>query len=317
MNLKISVIIPVYNASLFLRKAVYSALQLDGVQEIVLVEDKSTDDSLTICQQLAAENAKIKLYQHPDKGNHGAGATRNLGLEKAKSDYIAFLDADDYYLPNRFDAEKTIFTDPKIQGVFGALGLEYVTEKGKEEFLDKFKDTTLTTVKFAAQGEEVFRGLVGLTTRVFGSFFHLNTLTVKKSALLKNDLRFNKSLRVHQDSDFIIKLAHLAYLKSGIIDTAIAIRGVHDNNRITKIKPYSKQFYRNNLMLHQSLYDWSKTIPLDTVYSKKIKLDYLSFKIAHEKGLKKWFLYGITSILHPEFLKTRYRFHALNTPYDS
>jgi glycosyltransferase involved in cell wall biosynthesis len=70
--MNISVIIPVYNASEFLEKAVDSALQFEEVKEIVLVEDKSTDNSLEICQKLVLKDSRIKLYQHPDKGNHGA-----------------------------------------------------------------------------------------------------------------------------------------------------------------------------------------------------------------------------------------------------
>ncbi|MCU7614258.1 glycosyltransferase [Chryseobacterium sp. GMJ5] len=314
--LNVSVIIPVYNAAEFLVKSVTSALQFDVVREVVLIEDQSTDHSLEICQRLALENPKIKLYQHPDKGNHGAGATRNLGIEKAESEYIAFLDADDYYLPNRFDAEKTLFENSSVEGVFGAIGVEYLSEKGKREFQDKFQNITLTTVNFAAEGEEVFKGLLGLTTHRFGSFFHLNALTVKKSSIVKNKLRFNRDLRVHQDSDFIIKLAYHCYLKSGIIDRAIAVRGVHDDNRITKIKPYSSTFYHHNLLLQSSLYHWSQTVKLDTKYSQTIKLNYLSFKIAHEKGLRKWFSFLTTALTNPNFLKTRYRFHALHTSHD-
>ncbi|MBD8084320.1 glycosyltransferase family 2 protein [Chryseobacterium caseinilyticum] len=314
MKLNISVVIPVYNASLYLRNAVNSAIQFDEVQEVILVEDLSTDDSFAICEQLVSEDPRIKLFQHPDKANHGAAASRNLGIEKAQSEYIAFLDADDYYLPNRFQAEKNIFEDPKTEGVFGALGVEYLSEKGREEFQNKFKDTALTTVKFAAEGEEIFKGLLGLSTNTFGSFFHLNTLTVKKSSLANH--RFNEDLRVHQDSDFIIKLSYHSYLKTGIIDNAIAIRGVHDNNRITKIKPYSEKFYRNNLLLQKSLYQWSKSASLNNTYRKKIKLDYLSFGIACKKGISKWFSFFKTVLRYPEFIRTKYRFHALNKHID-
>jgi len=314
MVLNISVIIPVYNAAQFLEKSVHSALQFEEVKEILLIEDASPDDSLLICEKLVTENPRVKLYQHPDKGNHGAGATRNLGLEKAQSEFIAFLDSDDYYLPNRFDAEKIIFNDSNIEGVFGAIGVEYLSEKGKEEFQNKFKNTTLTTVNYHAEGEDVFKGLLGLTKKPFGTFFHLNTLTIRKSALQKHNLRFNEKLRIHQDSDFIIKLAYLCHLKSGIIDKAIAIRGVHDDNRITKIKPYSKKFYYNNLLLQQSLYEWSVTEKLKPEYSKTLQLNYLSFKIAYENGLKKYFSYFINCIKYPELLKTRYRFHALMNP---
>ncbi|WP_228394364.1 glycosyltransferase family 2 protein [Chryseobacterium glaciei] len=310
--MEISVIIPVYNASEFLEKAVDSALQHDEVKEIVLIEDKSTDNSLEICERLASDNSKIKLYRHPDKENHGAGATRNLGLEKAESEFIAFLDSDDYYLPNRFDAEKEIFKDPKIEGVFGAIGVEYLSEKGKEEFQSKFKNISLTTVNFPSEGKEVFKGLLGLTDKVFGTFFHLNALTIRKSTIIKNSLRFNENLRVHQDSDFIIKLAYHSYLKSGIIDKAVAVRGIHDNNRITKIVKYSSQYNQRQLLLWKSLYDWATSEKLSSEYRKRIYLSYKSFDLSLKSGLKKYVQIFFEGLKNPQILKTQYRFTYLN-----
>ncbi|KMQ68243.1 capsular biosynthesis protein CpsI [Chryseobacterium sp. FH2] len=310
--MNISVIIPVYNASEFLEKAVDSALQSYEVKEIVLIEDKSTDNSLEICQKLVLKDSRIKLYQHPDKGNHGAGATRNLGIEKANCEFISFLDADDYYLPNRFEAEKEIFKDAKIEGVFGAIGVEYLSEKGKKAFQDKFKNISLTTVNFPAEGENVLKGLLGLTSKVFGTFFHLNALTIRKSALVKNNLRFNESLRVHQDSDFITKLAYHSYLKSGIIDKAVAIRGVHDNNRITKIIKYSPQYNQRQLLLWKSLYNWADSNQLPLACKRKIYLTYKSFDLSLKKGLDKYSGILWEVIKNPQILKTQYRFTYLN-----
>lgn len=310
--MEISVIIPVYNASEFLEKAVDSALQHDEVKEIVLIEDKSTDNSLEICERLASGNSKIKLYQHPDKENHGAGATRNLGLEKAQSEFIAFLDSDDYYLPNRFDAEKEIFKNATIEGVFGAIGVEYLSEKGKEEFQSKFKNISLTTVNFPAEGKEVFKGLLGLTDKIFGTFFHLNALTIRKSNIIKNNIRFNEDLRVHQDSDFIIKLAYYSYLKSGIIDKAVAVRGIHDNNRITKIVKYSPQYNQRQLLLWKSLYDWAIAEKLSSEYKKRIYLSYKSFDLSLKSGLKKYIQIFFEALKNPQIFKTQYRFTYLN-----
>ncbi|MCX8533622.1 glycosyltransferase family 2 protein [Chryseobacterium luquanense] len=306
--MNISVIIPVYNAEAFLEKAVASVLIFEEVKEILLIEDCSSDRSLKVCNNLIKKDSRIKLHQHPDKGNHGAGATRNLGMKKACSEFIAFLDSDDYYLPNRFDAEKNIFKDPKIDGVFGALGVEYLSEKGKQEFQEKFKDTQLTTVKFNAEGNAVFRGLLNLTSDFFGTFFHLNTLTIRKSALQKSNLQFNEELRVHQDSDFITKLAHHCYLKSGIIGKAIAVRGVHDNNRITKIKIYSKEYNQRQLLLWKSLYNWSEKVNLKSDENKYLFLQYKAFQLSIQKGLPKFANLLFAIVQYPDILKTRYRF---------
>jgi len=307
--LDVSVIIPVYNAGPFLEKAVGSAVQFEEVREIILVEDKSTDHSLEICRKLALEYNKVKLYQHPDQGNHGAGATRNLGIEKATGNFITFLDADDYYLPNRFDAEKEIFNDSKVEGVFGAIGIEYLTEKGKQEYQSKFKDAPLTTVNYHAEGEEVFRGLMSLTPKTFGTFFHLNALTIRKSAVDKNNLRFNVNLRVHQDSDFNIKLAYHCYLKSGIIDQPVAVRGIHDDNRITKIVQYSPQYNQRQYLYWKSLYDWAKAAHIPDEYKNRIYLSYTSFDLSLKKGLTKYCRMVWEAIKNPEILKTKYRFN--------
>ncbi|WP_228442012.1 glycosyltransferase family 2 protein [Chryseobacterium nematophagum] len=111
--MKISVIIPVYNAEKYVQQAVESALQFEKVYEVILVEDGSPDNVLSVCERLRDQYPRVKLFQHADKKNHGAGASRNLGIANASGDFIAFLDADDYYLSNRFDAEKNFLLVPK------------------------------------------------------------------------------------------------------------------------------------------------------------------------------------------------------------
>ncbi|WP_228448283.1 MULTISPECIES: glycosyltransferase family 2 protein [unclassified Chryseobacterium] len=285
--MRISVIIPVYNAEKYVSKAVESALQFDEVYEVILVEDHSPDNALQVCRELVQKYNRVKLFQHPDLGNHGAGASRNLGLNKATGDFIAFLDADDYFLPNRFTAEKELFEDPKIDGVFNAIGTEYLTEKGKQEFMSNINDSELLTVNYAAEGHEVFRGLLGLTPKAFGSFFTLDALTVRRHSLESKKLRFNDSLRLHQDSDFIIKLAHLCHLKSGIIDLPVAMRGMHDDNRITKIVKYTPQYNQRQFLFWNSLYEWANTLSLETDVAQHIYLQKKAFELSGKKEFQK------------------------------
>lgn len=310
--IEISVIIPVYNAAEFLEKAVHSAALFDEVKEIILAEDRSTDHSLEICKRLISEIPKVKLFQHPNGENRGAGASRNLGIDHATSDFIAFLDADDYYLPNRFDAEKRLFSDPDIEGVFGAIGTEYLTEKGKQEFQSKFKEVSLSTVNYPAEGEEVFRGLLSLTPEVFGTSFHLNSLTVRKLSLDRNNIRFNEALRVHQDTELIMRLAYHCYLKTGSIDEAIAIRGIHDDNRITKIIKYTPQYNQRQFLLWKSMYKWAASNPIAPEYKKRIYLIYKSFDLSLKKGLIKYGCLFLELLKNPEIAKTKYRFTYYN-----
>ena len=279
--MRISVIIPVYNAEKYIVQAVESALQQDEVFEIILIEDQSPDNALEICKALENQHPKVKLFQHPDKQNHGAGASRNLGIEKATGDFIAFLDADDYYLPNRFEAEKELFKNPEAEGVYGAIGVHYYTEKAKAQLYPIYHNK-LDTVYTKAAPKDVCPGQMGLR----GSFglIHLDTLTIKKSSLNKMDSLFDPSLRLHQDTEFTIRLSYYLNLYTGINNKAIAMRGVHENNRITAVETKKINPATTRILLWEKLKNWAeteKTMPQE--YRTHIQRMYRSFEIANAK----------------------------------
>ncbi|MET3034930.1 glycosyltransferase family 2 protein [Chryseobacterium sp. NRRL B-14859] len=285
--MKISVIIPVYNAEKYVTQAVESALQFNEVFEVILVEDKSPDNALQVCQQLAEKHDRVKLYQHPDKGNHGAGPTRNLGIEKSSGDFIAFLDADDYFLPNRFDAEKELFNDSDIEGVYGALGVHYYSEKAKEQYYSIFKDR-LTTVYKRHSPKEVFPGQIYMR----GSFglFSIDALTVRRDSLLKKmHPLFKSSLRLHQDTEFLYRLSYYLDLYPGILDTAVAMRGVHEDNRITMVDSKKINPATTRVLLWKEVNDWASNESTMPEHVKKhIQRMYRSFQIANAPTAKKW-----------------------------
>lgn len=230
---KVSVIIPAFNAEKLIRKATESALQFEEVGEVILVEDGSPDNTFEVCKQLEKENEKVKLYYHPDHTNKGAGASRNLGIKKSNYDYLAFIDADDYFLPNRFDAErKLLFEDEKVDGVYGAIGTVYYSDEANK----LFKETSqpeLLTVRQVISPEDLKYAMLGMSRDYHGSaFFSLDALTVKKSLIEKVGY-LNEKLRLHQDTDIIIKMAFLGKLVPGIIDKPVGMRGIHGRNRIT------------------------------------------------------------------------------------
>lgn len=93
MRPKVSVIIPVYNNAQYLRECLDSAVgQTLEDLEIICVNDGSTDDSLTIMQEYAARDSRVKVI---DKPNGGYGHTMNRGLDAATGEYVAFLESDD------------------------------------------------------------------------------------------------------------------------------------------------------------------------------------------------------------------------------
>ena len=90
---KVSVILPVYNASKYVREALDSVInQTLSDIEIICINDGSTDNSLEILEEYAQKDARIRIHSQE---NRGPSAARNVGMEIATGEYIGFIDADD------------------------------------------------------------------------------------------------------------------------------------------------------------------------------------------------------------------------------
>jgi len=293
----------VFNAVNFIEKAVASALQFDEVKEVILVEDGSTDNSFDVCQKILLVDKRIKFYQHPDKKNHGPSASRNLGIEKSNFEYISFLDADDYYFPNRFNEDKIVFAKhSNVEGVYSAIGVDFYTDNpiDQQNFTKSFGK--LTTVNYQCSPEKLLKGLLGIYKKDFGNF-SLDGLTIKKSVLSKLPYVFNNDLRLHQDTEFIIRLSHVANLYPGSLKIPVTNRGVHRDNRITKVADFSEYYCNNQYLIWNSLYQWSKTVSLKNDIRKVIRLRYKSY-FCHKEN-PKWSFVIQKYLIFYETIKTK------------
>ena len=100
MERKISIIVPVYNVAGYLKESIESIIkQTYKKLEIILVDDGSTDQSGTICDQYARTDDRIVVIHQK---NQGISASRNVALELATGDYIGFVDSDDVIHPQMY-----------------------------------------------------------------------------------------------------------------------------------------------------------------------------------------------------------------------
>jgi len=249
--MNVSIIIPVYNAAKFVGEAVSSIVNQEHVAEVLLVEDGSKDESLSVCSKLADANPKVALLMHPNGENLGAAATRNLGVYSSRSDLIAFLDADDIALPNRFEFPlKMLSENPSIDGVYEAIGTMFEDSGSKERWEALGFREQLTTVTKVLCPNELFYHLVMWKA----GHFHLDGLVVRKSLFHKVG-GFNNSLRLHQDSDLHMKLAAIGTLVPGRLTEPVAIRRIHSDNRYMKLRTDALQ---SQLLLWRALHDWAE-----------------------------------------------------------
>lgn len=268
LGFKVSVIIPVYNCESFIEKAVKSALQQPEVVEVVVVNDGSTDNSLKLLKTLQNEDERVNIYHHKNKKNRGRANSRNLGIKKATSNYIAFLDADDFYLENRFKKDVEVFNSQlDADGVYNAVGFHYYKRFNEN---NKIK---LCTVSEHIRPDKLFEGFM-----LGKGHLHLNGLTVKKEAFRLSGF-FNGKLIVGEDTDFIYKLSLKCNLFAGYVNNAVAMRGVHENNVFSNRKVYSKYHGKT----YESLIIWSAKNKVSLARIDK-QLSYLWFFYSGEKN---------------------------------
>lgn len=252
--MQISVVIPVYNAAAFVREAVESALAQPETAEVVLVEDGSPDGSLAVCEELAATHGAVLLYRHPNGENRGAGATRNLGILHSRFEFVAFLDADDFYLADRFGMPRQILeADPVLEGVYEAVGTHVEDQAGLAQWESHGKPADfLTTVSERVAPERL---LAELCLGELGHF-HLDGLVVKRSVFERTG-PFDEHLRLHQDTAMMYKLAAVARLAPGSLEQPVAMRRVHAQNRISAPRSAS-DIYEKRMLLFETLWEWAK-----------------------------------------------------------
>ena len=121
MEEMVSIVVPTYNREKELGRAIHSILQQTYVKyEIIIVDDGSTDHTMDAVQQFEDDRIRyIRLEQ-----NQGAGHARNVGIQEARYDYIAFLDSDDEWLPDklRIQMAKLLSSEEKLGMVYCRMG---------------------------------------------------------------------------------------------------------------------------------------------------------------------------------------------------
>jgi len=184
---KVSIVIPVYNGSKYLRQTVDSVLAQDFDEfEVLIVNDGSTDDTAKIALELKEKDSRIELFQ---KENSGVSATRNFGLERARGEFVVFLDADDLlgadFLRTRVEA---LMAD-SCAGACGSL-IGLIDENG--EHIDQ-------SITLQAPGEKMIEEILFYKS---GIATIPSNLVFRKQVLTANDISFDT--RLHSSADRLL-----------------------------------------------------------------------------------------------------------------
>ncbi len=197
---RISIIIPVYNASATIGRCIESILCQDYKDwELIMVDDGSVDNSAEICNRFL-EDKRITFISQK---NAGPGAARNAGIELAKGDFITFIDADDYisatYLNDFGASDDKEMPDVIIQGIEF-----FFTHNQKRKIFFSYPESRF---RLKAPGKDMQSPL--LSSPILENGCPVAKL-FRRELLIKSDLRFMRESRINEDHKFWIDFLSIA-----------------------------------------------------------------------------------------------------------
>jgi glycosyltransferase involved in cell wall biosynthesis len=184
-NFKVSVIVPVYNASQYISKTLDSIISqdFDGF-EVIVIDDGSSDDSLEIINECFRDCKIPHKIIHQE--NSGVSVARNAGIDESNGDYLVFIDADDYVSSNHLSSLYNGKTD-------FSLTLYAKKEGDKLTNLDTYSQDVISTYDFIK---------MELNMQITFNFFQL----MYKSDIIKdNDIKFTPGIVYGEDTEFAHK----------------------------------------------------------------------------------------------------------------
>lgn len=220
----ITIIIPVYNRAKTLPECLDSIInQKYSEFECLLIDDGSCDDSLKVCKEYADKDSRFRVFH---KTNGGVGSARNLGLENAKGEWVAFVDSDDIIAPNHLSQFATAIQEyPNVDILF--CGCQYVCNGKKPR-----PDHTYSLAKY--DGKKEIKHFFAATDIL--QYMYACDRIYRRGLIKQNDMRFDTTLSLSEDRLFCYQF--LKYAKGvATVPEATYIINEEDNNKLSQRWP--------------------------------------------------------------------------------
>ncbi len=266
-NPKVSIILPTYNGSKFIRRSIESVLVQSFVNfELLVIDDGSTDSTAEIIQEAARNDSRV-VYLKNEK-NLGIQKTLNKGLKEAKGEYIARIDDDDLWVDEDKLKNQTEFLDTHPDYVLVGTGVIIQNEEGAElfRFLNIQND------------EEIRRSLLGKNC-----FTHSSVMFKKSAAMKFGGYDESQETRHIEDYDLWLKLGTIG--------------------KLANLPYYSVRF----TLRSGNISSKNKTIQFrkDLEMIKKYKKYYPNYLNAYLRGYLRLIFYGVFNVLPLAALKNK------------
>lgn len=211
---KISVIIPTYNSNLFLKRAIDSVLnQTFKDWELLIINDCSTDKTVKLVNEFIKQDKRIRLFK--TSINSGSPAVpKNIGIENAKGEYVAFLDHDDEWMPEKLEKQLKVFKESKSK----KLGLVSCFLKIKDH----------DTYKIVGKRDSLYKENV-LENLIKSNFIITSSCVMTKLSILREVGNFDINFKFSDDWDMWVRISMAGY-DFDYVPEYLLNYFVHDNN---------------------------------------------------------------------------------------
>lgn len=320
MDAVLSIIIPAYNVAGYLEKCLDSILaQTFQDYEVILVDDGSTDKTPEICDGYAERDRRITVVH---KENEGVSIARNTGIEISKGEYILFFDGDDFAEPYTCEELYNLMKEKQMDAIIYGY-YRYKQTKVTKTCIPIFKEGLY-------EGEAILKELVprfiGLSyasvnrwlSHEEGALYVENPalwrVIVSSSIIKKNQIKFNKNLKVGEDTIFISE--YLSYTSKCyvyhkcyyyLVTRETSATYTYEKDPIAKLKGKIKLLDARDELTEAILMRTKVDISnywRGTVLMSVIELAFLMAKKHPQYGFLKRYKMFLSYAKHPEVVKT-------------
>ena len=258
-SINVSVVVPLYNKEKHIQRAIKSVLaQTYQAFELIIVDDGSTDDSFEAVSDITDPRIRIVRQE-----NRGVSVTRNRGISESKSDWIAFLDADDEWLPGKLELQISLLDN--YQADFTSCNYINIDEQTRE----------IETIKNFSPSGVIPSGILLFGSQIDELFLKNQSFITIPSVVCRKDLfqkfgDFNVDLRNAEDKELYWRFI-LANTKFVFSDQVLYYRHKLDQS----LEDYSLVYRENQIksldVMYQDALQYGR-VEFDKIFSDRLKL---------------------------------------------
>jgi len=264
-NPKVSVVIPTYNRAYLLPRTIKSVLnQTFQDFELIIVDDGSTDNTKEVVEDFQKQDSRIKYIWQENSG--GPAKPKNTGIKNSKGEFLAFLDSDDEWLPEKLEKQLELFEKDKKLGIVGC-GAFYINDNTKKTIINRIK---------RCENKNYFINFLS------GTFLGSSSSIIISKDVFNNIGLYDESFSVADDWDLYLRI--IPKYNFDFIDEPLFNYYIHDNNisgdcnalkiaeENIKIINKNKEKYNNHLRIKSKILRSTGSFYLIAGDRKKAKL---------------------------------------------